>query len=260
MAQFLKEHRKYKEFDKLYIFANTGKELPETLDFINKCDKEWSLGIVWIEAFVNPERGEGTSYKVVNYDRANRTGKPFEDVIRKYGMPNFMGSHCTREMKMNPISKYVKDLGYDEVYKAMGIRYDERHRESNNAKKDNIIYPLIYDIKVDQRFVRSWWDRQPFDLDLKDYEGNCDLCFKKSLKKRLTIINERPDISDWWQKMEEKFGNEKIPRFDLRTNMSIEEMVEMSKNPFQKAEDLHNLSKKQYDLFNAENDCFCKIS
>ena len=54
----------------------------------------------------------------------------------------------------------------------MGIRWDERHRMSNTADKQNIIYPLIDDIKVDSKFIRSWWDKQSFDLQLKDYEGN----------------------------------------------------------------------------------------
>ena len=28
--------------------------------------------------------------------------------------------------------------------------------------------------------------------------GNCDLCFLKSSKKRLSIIRERPDLARWW--------------------------------------------------------------
>lgn len=60
MVLLLKEHPKYKDFDKVYIFANTGKERSETLEFINKCDKEWGLSIVWIEANVKAEKGVGT--------------------------------------------------------------------------------------------------------------------------------------------------------------------------------------------------------
>ena len=179
MGRMLQEHPKYKDFDKVFIFANTGKELPETLDFINKCDKEWNLNIVWLEADVVYEKGVGTKFKVVNYETASRNGKPFEDMLKKYPLPTNYGSNCTRELKLAPINKYVKSLGYKEVYTAMGIRYDERHRESNTAKENNIIYPLIYDIKVDNKFIRDWLDIQSFDLTLKDYEGNCDLCFKK---------------------------------------------------------------------------------
>ena len=260
MALLLKDLPKYKDFKKIFIFANTGKELPQTLEFINKCDKEWNLNIVWLEANVILEKGVGTSFKIVNYKTASRNGKPFEDMLKKYPLPNNIASNCTRELKQRPIDKFVKSLKYKEVYTAMGIRFDERHRESNSAEKQNIIYPLIYDLKVDNKFIRDWWDRQSFDLDLKDYEGNCDLCFKKSLKKRLTIIKENPNISNWWLEMEKKYSSETIPRFDLRTNKSIQELIDISKKPFKKAKDLHELDKEQCDLFEYETDCFCKIS
>ena len=260
LGRMLQEHPKYKDFDKVFIFANTGKELPETLDFINKCDKEWNLNIVWLEADVVYEKGVGTKFKVVNYETASRNGKPFEDMLKKYPLPTNYGSNCTRELKLAPINKYVKSLGYKEVYTAMGIRYDERHRESNTAKENNIIYPLIYDIKVDNKFIRDWWDRQSFDLTLKDYEGNCDLCFKKSLKKRLTIIKERPEAAEWWLNMESNYSSEVTPRFDLKTNVSIEQLVKMAEKPFTKAKDLHELSKQQCDLFDIETDCFCKAN
>ena len=32
----------------IITFQNTGKEMPETLDFINECDKKWNLKIVII--------------------------------------------------------------------------------------------------------------------------------------------------------------------------------------------------------------------
>jgi hypothetical protein len=146
------------------------------------------------------------------------------------------------------------------VIRVIGIRADEAHRKSVNAEKEGFIYPLCDELKVDAKFIRNWWDSQPFDLQLKDYEGNCDLCFKKSLKKRLTIIKENPSVADWWQKMEQKYSSESIPRFDLRTNKSIEELVEMAKKPFTRAQDLHELSKQQCDLFDFETDCFCKAN
>ena len=68
MALLLKDLPKYKDFKKIFIFANTGKELPQTLEFINKCDKEWNLNIVWLEANVILEKGVGTGFKIVNYN------------------------------------------------------------------------------------------------------------------------------------------------------------------------------------------------
>lgn len=264
MAQFLNCYPKYKEYDKLFIFANTGKEHEETLEFVNKCDKEWKLNIVWVEAKVTCKKGIATTYNIVDYKTAARNGEPFIDMLESYPMPNTFASNCTRELKDRPITKYVKTLGYREIITAMGIRADEAHRRSNLALKNNVIYPLIDDIKVDNKFIRTWWDAQSFDLKLKDYQGNCDLCFKKSLRKRLTLIKENPNIADWWLKTEQKYSTESIPRYDLRTNKSIEEIIKLSKEPFKTVHDKHELEKKQGALFDVnldyETDCFCKAN
>jgi len=264
MAILLKEMPKYKDYQKVFIFANTGKEKEETLEFVEKCDKEFDLNIVWLEALVNKEKGIGTTYKIVSFKTASRNGEPFKDMLDKYAMSNNFASNCTRELKLYPINKYVKDLGFDQVITAMGIRYDERHRKSNSAEEQNVIYPLCDDLKVDAIFIRNWWDRQCFDLQLKDYEGNCDLCFKKSVRKRLTLIKENPEIAEWWLKMENKYTTERIPRFDLRTNLSIEQLVKKSQQPFRTIQDQHELNKTQTGLFDAtldkETDCFCKAN
>ncbi|MDX5586522.1 MAG: phosphoadenosine phosphosulfate reductase family protein [Aureibaculum sp.] len=264
MGMFLKEYCKYDEYDKVFIFANTGKEDDKTLDFIDKCDKEWNLNIVWLEPIINKEKGVGTGFKIVDYNTASRNGEPFKEMLEAYPMPSSFASNCTRELKEVPIHKYVKTLGYKNVVTAMGIRADEAHRISNFAKEKNIIYPLVNDIKIDSLFIRSWWDNQHFDLELKDYQGNCDLCFKKSIRKRLTLIKENPSVANWWLDMEKEFGNEVIPRFDLRSNKSIKELIQLSKEPFKTIHDKHDLSKKQKSLFDIdldyETDCFCKAT
>ena len=259
LAKYIKENPKYKNV--LFVFLNTGKEREETLEFIDTCDNKWNLGIIWLEAKIIKEKGIGTTYKVVDFNTASRNGEPFESMLEKYPLPNNMASNCTRELKQRPIESYIRDNFSDyDVFRIIGIRADEEYRKSNTAIKDNIIYPLCDDLRVDQKFIRKWWDMQSFDLELKDYEGNCDLCFKKSLKKRLTIIKENPSVADWWEKMENKYSSESIPRFDLRTNKSVSEMKQLAKRPFQKAEDLHELSKMQCDLFDFETDCFCKAN
>lgn len=259
LAKFMKENLNYK--DCIFVFMNTGKEREETLKFADKCDKEFNLNLVYLEALVNDEKGKGTTYKIVNFKTASRNGEPFEEMLKKYPMPNNMASNCTRELKQRPIDSYLKDnyKNYN-IIKVVGIRSDEAHRKSINAEIEKVIYPLCDDIKVDSRFIRNWWENQSFDLELKDYQGNCDLCFKKSLKKRLTIIKENPDSAKWWLEMEQKYSSEQIPRFDLRTNKSIEQLIEMAKRPFSSAKDLHELSKEQFNLFDYETDCFCKAN
>jgi 3'-phosphoadenosine 5'-phosphosulfate sulfotransferase (PAPS reductase)/FAD synthetase len=245
----------------IYVFLNTGKEVEKTLQFVNKCDKEWNLKVVWLEAKVINEKGKGTSYKIVDFETASRNGEPFEAMLKKYPLPNNMASNCTRELKQRPIDSYLRDNFKDyEITRIIGIRSDEAHRKSIHAQKENIIYPLCDELPFNEKMVRLFWEKQSFDLGLKDYEGNCDLCFKKSLKKRLTIIKQNPDSAKWWLDMEQKYSSEDIPRFDLRTNKSIEQLIEMAQRPFTKAKDLHELSQEQCDLFEYETDCFCKAT
>jgi len=124
---------------------------------------------------------------------------------------------------------------------------------------------LIDDILVDEQMIRNWWDKQSFDLDLKDYQGNCDLCFKKSERKRLTIIKENPITAQWWLDMETKHSNHKTPRFDLRNNLSIEQLIDRATKPFRTALDKHELRKNQLSIINdgvsdISFDCFCKAN
>lgn len=259
LAKYMKEHPHYKNC--IFVFMNTGKEREETLKFINQCDHAFGLNVIWLEAVINNEKGKGTTYKEQYYATASRNGEPFEAMLKKYPLPNNMASNCTRELKQRPIDAYLRDNYKDyEIIKVVGIRADEAHRKSVNAKIEKFIYPLCDEVKIDSRFIRNWWEKQSFDLGLKDYQGNCDLCFKKSLKKRLTIIKENPESAKWWLEMEQKYSSEEIPRFDLRTNKSIQKLVEMAKRPFTKAQDLHELSQQQCDLFDFETDCFCKSS
>jgi hypothetical protein len=243
----------------IFIMMNTGKELRESLQFANKCDKEWNLKLIYLEAVFKKGR-VSTKHKIVNYAQLDRKGKSFEQMLFKYPLPNNMASNCTRELKQRPKESFLKEIGFNNAFTFVGIRKDEEHRKSLKAKEEKIIYPLCDELPVDSLFIRKWWSQQSFDLQLKDYEGNCDLCFKKSLKKRLTIIKENPSIANWWLEMEQKYSSESIPRFDLRTNKSIEELIEISKRPFTQAKDLFELSQEQQSLFEFETDCFCKAN
>lgn len=260
MAKFISELPKYADCQKLFVFANTGKENEATLKFVNECDKRWGLNVVWIEADVISGKGNGTNYKIVNFETASRKGQPFENVILKYGLPSKLYRHCTRELKEVPIHKYAKEILGSEYLTAIGIRADEKHRL---GQKPNYIYPLA-EYGFTESVIRNWWDNQDFDLELKDYQGNCDLCFLKSKRKKLTILNENPKVSEWWDTMEKAFGSEFQPKFDMMNNLSIEELVDLASKPFQKSLDKHELNKTQASLFDAnmdmEFDCFCKMT
>ena len=71
--------------DYLITFQNTGKEMPQTLDFINECDKRWNLNVVWLEYRF------GNNFEVVTYETASRDGRPFDEAIahKKQFLPNY---------------------------------------------------------------------------------------------------------------------------------------------------------------------------
>ena len=80
-------------------------------------------------------------------------------------------------------------MGWSDYKTAIGIRYDERKRINwETAKRENYIYPLATTHRVNEMMVRKFWDKQCFDLNLKDYQGNCDFCWKKSDRKLITLI------------------------------------------------------------------------
>lgn len=54
--------------DYIVTFQNTGKEMPQTLEFVNECDKRWGLNILWLE-YRKP-----ASFAVVDYETASRNG------------------------------------------------------------------------------------------------------------------------------------------------------------------------------------------
>lgn len=260
MCKLILEHPKYKHYKKLFVFANTGKEREETLCFVDKCDKEFDLNLVWVEADISPTKGEGTNFRVVDFEKASRNGEPFEQLNKKFGLPSKLWRHCTRDLKEVPIHKYAKSIFGKDYLTAIGIRADEKHRLGSDPKK---IYPLA-EIGIDEKIVRSFWDRQTFDLELKDYQGNCDLCFLKSTRKKLTIISENPSVADWWNEQELKYQNEKQSKFDVYRDNSIIDLVELAKQPFRKALDKHEVDLQQQYLFEPEMDlefdCFCKMT
>ena len=245
--------------DLIFVFANTGKEREETLEFANKCNKEWDLNLVWIEAAVNAEANLGTDFKIVSFETASRNGEPFQSVIAKYGIPNLSRPHCTRELKQVPINKYLKSLGI-EYQTALGIRADEAHRISwANAKKQNRIYPLATEHRVDKGFIRNFWANQSFDLQLKDYEGNCDLCWKKSERKLLTIIAEKPELIQWWADVETKYSTENNYSFYRQNKFAID-LIELAKKPFRKAidgQETQTFNPSLFDDLDLGFECFC---
>lgn len=246
MTKLLLDHVDRNLTEVVVVFANTGKESKETYDFIRQCDKKFGFGTIWVESVINPLRGKGTRAKVVDYHTADRTGRVFENMIRKYGIPNIAFKHCTRELKIKPIRSYaIHQLGWKNFYTAIGIRTDEAARMSSSREKMKIIYPLISMYPSDRYDVNKFWMNQSFDLQLKSYEGNCDFCLEKSDRKLITLCKETPDHTNWWKEIEDKYSDfipegrtcNKVPVRFYRRNRSIRDFIELSEHEFIPARD-----------------------
>jgi len=227
----------------IIIFNNTGKEKEATLEFVKKCDEEWHLGVIWLESIQHHGERKSASYRVVDFITASRNGEPFEDMIKKHGIPNSSFKHCSRELKTNPTVNYLKDHRLDESEVAIGIRIDEPSRLIKNANYKFAIYPLATEWKINSAMVQGWWAGQNFSLNLKNWEGNCDMCWKKSKRKHLTLLLDNPGIAQWWNEMEIKYGNfipptqsggRIAPITFFRKHESVQDLLEDSKLPFDK--------------------------
>lgn len=201
MARWL-QLNKSDEYNLKFVFMNTGAEDERTLEFVNRCDKEWKLDLVWLEAEIIHGERTGTKYKIVSFETAARNSEPFYEMVKKYGIPNQSYPHCNRELKLAPFNAWMKDNGLSDAYRAIGIRIDEIDRMAANMDEMKIIYPLIKLNPSRKGDVLGWWSRQSFDLEVPEHYGNCVTCWKKSDRKLLTIAHEAPQLFTHFDNME----------------------------------------------------------
>jgi hypothetical protein len=191
--------------DAIVVFANTGKEMEETLEFVRDCELNWNVPIHWVEHQWHEETK--LRFKKVDFKTASRNGEPFMSMIVETSkfLPNPVARICTVNLKIKTITKYLKSLGLDfkENMDWVGIRADEQRRA---AKIDRERTPLVAD-GITKADVGKFWKEQSFDLKLPNnngvtMHGNCDLCFLKPAHQILSLIREKPSRADWWIKAE----------------------------------------------------------
>lgn len=245
------------EYKKKYhfkvVFANTGKEHEKTLKFVRDCQENFGIEIVWIESKHLNDKGQTFSkkgwkvdFKIVDFESASRNGEPFEEMISVLGIPCSEAPFCSDQLKRVPIEKYLKSIGWDDYYKAIGIRCDEIDRVNSKWREKKIIYPLVKDHPVTKKQILKWWRNNHFDLDIHPNLGNCDLCWKKTMKVLVQNAKDFPDRFDWWDEMTKKYSNKETGRKKIdskkisfyREGKTIQDIFELAR-----------LSSKQLELF-----------
>ena len=202
---------KHKKSKPIITFANTGCEHPDTLRFVEACDENWGFETVWLEAVVTHGQRIGIRHKIVDFETASRNGEPFEEYIKKYGIPNASIKQCTSRLKTEVMESYLKTIGFFRGKKlnyttCIGIRADEMDRMSIHRKKNKFAYPMVQRGWT-KEMVLEYMSQFPWDLKIPEHYGNCVWCYKKSDRKLFTLAQEDPSVFSFPQEMERKYSN-----------------------------------------------------
>ena len=116
--------KKYPELSLEYYSCDTGKELKETYDLLNRLQTVLGVEITQLKAAESSHKD------------------PFDHFLEVYGgfLPSSNARWCTKKLKLEPFENFVGD---DPVISYVGIRGDE-DREGYISKKPNIqsIFPF----------------------------------------------------------------------------------------------------------------------
>lgn len=210
-------------------------------DYYRIADDEQAMRWAAWHMRMGPARAAGAqgkhTFAEVSFPVASRDGEPFQEAIAARGfLPNPVTRFCTAELKIRTTNRFVRRvLGWSEYTNAIGLRADEvdrvmkmrrrrtvrveqtlfgkeRHveRGAEHPPGETPVQPL-YDAGASLEDVMQFWADQPFDLRLRQDEGNCDLCFLKGGGKIVNLIRERPESADWWALMEARVRHTKSP-------------------------------------------------
>ena len=205
--------------DVVVTFANTGREMPCTLDFIQACGANWNVPIAWLEyrhGYVNGSKRRTRWTEVVSHNSASRSGEPFDMLLEsKRIVPDRTRRFCTEQLKVLTIHRYlIAEMGWKQWLNVVGFRADEGGRiESKRAREiaepdcTTSVFPLA-DAGIQVLDVMRFWMSQPFDLqlDADGDGGNCDGCFEFSSDKLGRMFRKYPDRMDWWPRTEARLG------------------------------------------------------
>lgn len=150
----------YPELDIEYYFCDTGKELKEVYDTLEKLETALGLKINKLEA------AKGTS-----------ADTPFDHFLETYGgfLPSSQARWCTKNLKLEPFETYI---GTEPTISYVGIRGDE-NREGYISKKSNIqsIFP----------FRQNIWSKDVVMKVLENsFNGNLLAYYKKVVGNQLS--------------------------------------------------------------------------
>lgn len=190
--------------DMEYAFCDTGKELPETYDYLAR-----------IEAYL------GKTIIRLNSDRG------FDHWLKVYNgyLPSSRMRWCTRQLKLKPFEAYV---GSDPVISYVGIRADE-DREGYISTKPNIkaVFPFKEDgiVKADVvRILEESGVGLPSYYEWRSRSG-CYFCFFQQKNEWLGLQERHPELFEsarGYEKLDPETGE----RYSWQSGETLDELVQ----------------------------------
>ena len=190
-----------------YVFCDTGEELTETYDYLDK-----------LEAFL------GKKIIRLNPDR------PFEHYLQIYRgvLPDPRTRWCTRKLKIEPFERFIGDTP---CINYIGIRADEAHRKGYISTKPNISarYPFVDEgiFKDDVvRILESSGLGLPAYYDWRSRSG-CYFCFFQQRIEWVGLLENHPDLySQAMQYEQDKEDVETGNRYTWSQRESLKELMQ----------------------------------
>jgi len=186
-----------------YIFHDSGKELKETYNYLDRLEVLLGKPIV-----------------------RTTSGDSFDHWLKVYGnmIPSNHRRWCTRMLKLKPFEDYVGD---DPVINYVGLRADE-DREGYISHKPNIkaVYPFREAGKVRADIIKILEDS---GLGLPPYmawgrsRSGCFFCFYQQRIEWVRLKENHPDLFEEAQKYEEESRKHGGP-FNWNANESLAEL------------------------------------
>lgn len=195
-----------------YFFSDTGKELPETYEFLDR-----------LEVFL------GKPIVRLNMDPDPNTNRDFDHWLTLYGglLPSSQVRWCTVNLKIKPFEDYV---GEDSAYNYVAIRADEDRVGYKPLKTPSLRnieprYPFKEDGITKEDVYRIL---EESGVGLPDYyqwrtRSGCYFCFFQRKSEWVGLLEQHPDLFEL-AKEYEKFNPETGERFTWSQGESLEEL------------------------------------
>lgn len=212
-----------------YFFADTGAELPETLEFVDLMEDYLGKEIIRLNA-----------------------GRGFDYYLKLNGnfLPTARSRWCTINLKLKPFEEFV---GNDPVISYVAIRADEPHRTGYISTKPNIkaVYPFKEDGKVKEDIIKILEESglgMPKYYEWRSRSG-CYFCFYQRKIEWIGLSENHPDLFEKAKDFEE-YHKSKGRNHTWSQDESLEEMISRKEEIIKKFEET-NISTKPSNLLDS---------